>query len=91
MKEISFLVGSAIKIDAVLSVDTATCTCTIKNESGQCKVTDVSMTKIADRVYQYIYQSVLTDDYGDYTAVIKIVSTSGTSYEKIEFTLEEQP
>lgn len=91
MKEFTFLVGSAIKIEAKLSIATATCTVTIKNASGQVKVTDASMTKIVDKIYQYIYQSALTDDYGDYTAVVKIVSTSGTSYEKIEFVLEEQP
>ena len=91
MKETKFLVGSAIKISAVISIDSATCTCTVKNESGQAKVTDASMTKIADKVYEYIFQSATTDDFGDYTAVVKIVSASGTSYEKIEFTLEEQP
>jgi len=92
MKELSFLVGSAIQIDAILSINTAqSCTCSIKDEGSTAKVTDASMTKIADRVYQYIYQSSINDLDGDYTAIVKIVSTLGTSYEKINFTLELQP
>lgn len=91
MRELNFLVGSAIKIEAKLNINTATCTCTVKNASGQTKIDDASMTKIVNGVYQYIYQSALTDDYGEYTAVVKIVSDSGTAYEKIIFTLDEQP
>jgi hypothetical protein len=48
------------------------------------------MSKIADRIYQYIYQSSTNDLEGTYTAYVKIVTSSGTSYEKIVFELEDQ-
>ena len=91
MKETTFLAGSAIRISAVLSVDSATCSVTVKDEASRAKITDASMTKIADKVYEYIFQSSTTDEEGEYNAIAKIVTASGTSYEKIQFTLEPQP
>ena len=90
MKDRLFIVGSAIKIEAVLSVDTAICSVTIKDWGGGIKITDAPMSKIADRIYQYIYQSSTNDLEGTYTAYVKIVTSSGTSYEKIVFELEDQ-
>jgi hypothetical protein len=91
MKELTYLAGSAIKITASLNIATATCTVTIKDEFGRVKIDNATMTKIVDGIYEYIYQSAITDEEANYTAIVKIVSTSGTSYEKIEFYMEEQP
>jgi hypothetical protein len=63
----------------------------IKDVFGRSKIDNAAMTKLADGVYEYVWQSDVTDEEGDYYALIKIVTVSGTSYEKIEFTIEEQP
>ena len=87
-----FFEGTAIKITVILAIPTATTALiSIEDPSSTAKVTDANMTKDADKVYTYIWQSTKdTDDDGDYVVTIKITSGGYTSVTQDKFTLVEQ-
>jgi len=76
----SYYLGTAVKISAILDIDTAdSAKITIKNPSGVKMVADADMTKEQDRVYYYIYQSDENDSEGTYKIIIEITYGSYTS------------
>jgi hypothetical protein len=86
-----FMLGTAIKIISRINVPTATSAkITIDDPSSTEKVTSASMTKDADGIYSYIYQSIDTDEEGDYIATIKINYGAYTSVVQKTFTLIDQ-
>lgn len=86
-----FYLGTAIKITTVINIDTATAaTITIKDSCELNKVTDVPMTKEANGVYSYIYQSYSTDTEGDYILTITVTYGGYISVMQDFFTMEEQ-
>ena len=86
-----FLLGTAVRITVILSIDTATSAkITIDDPSENIKVNNADMTKEADKVYSYVYQSLSTHDDGDYVATVSVVSGGYTSVEQSKFTLVDQ-
>ncbi len=86
-----FYEGTALKITTVLSEATAdTCKITIDDPSENVKVDAADMTKEADYVYSYVYQSVTTNDEGDWVITIKATLGDYTSVTQRRFTLIEQ-
>lgn len=83
--------GTAVKIESILNIDTATtAVITIKNPSDSVLVDDEAMTKDVDKVYFYIWQSTTTDPVeGDYKAIVKITSGGFTGVSEISFSMEK--
>jgi hypothetical protein len=81
------VLGEAVKITAILNVDTATCTITIEDPSLVDEVTNVVMTKEADCIYSYIWQNVDDSNEGDYKVTVKAVSGNYTSIKVDKFEL----
>ena len=72
----NFILGTAVEITSIFSIATATsATITILDSSLNVMINAANMTKQADKVYSYIYQSVSTDLDGLYT--IRLAVTSG--------------
>lgn len=91
MAKTSLILGTAVKITVNLSVATPTAaTITIKDATNNTKVENASMTKIADYVYRYVYQTLSTDDYGDWQATISVTSDGYTSVSQAYFTMIDQ-
>lgn len=68
-----YVLGTAVKITTILDIDTATTAKITIQDAGQvAKVTSANMTKSADKIYYYIYQSASSDNYGDYVITITI-------------------
>ena len=62
-----FYEGSAIKFTVLLNIDTASsATITIDDPTEAVKVDGATMTKDADGVYSYIYQSSTSNEEGDW-------------------------
>lgn len=87
-----FFEGTAIKITVILTIPTATSAkITIDDPSETVKVNDADMTKEADKVYTYVWQSTKdTDQDGDYVVTISISSGGYTSISQDKFTLVDQ-
>ncbi len=86
-----FYLGSSLKLTALISIDTAdSAKITIDDASENEKITSADMSKEADKVYSYVYQSSVNDDEGDYVATITIVSGAYTSVTQQKFTMVEQ-
>ena len=87
-----FFEGTSIKIKAILSIKTAdTAKITIDDPSENEKVSNANMTKEADKIYTYVWQSTKdTDDDGDYVVTIKITSGGYIAVTQDNFTLVEQ-
>ncbi len=86
-----FLLGTSVKITALLNVDTVTsATVTIKDSANVEKVTDASMTNTANKVYTYIWQSLETYVEGDYIVTISITQGAYTTVKQSRFTLVRQ-
>lgn len=87
----TFYLGTAVHITQTLSIATATtATITIVDPSNVTKVSSVSMTKDADYVYSYIYQSTSTDTAGEYIVTFTITYGGYTSIFQDKFKLVEQ-
>jgi len=87
----TYYLGTAVKISAIIDVDTATSAkITIEDPSGVEKVDDADMTKEDDRVYYYIYQSDENDSEGTYKIIIKITYNSYTSVSETTIDFVEQ-
>ena len=89
MKE--YLLGTAIKIIALLNVATpTTATITIEDQGSTEKITDATMTKDADAVYSYIWQSASTDNSGTYVIRLTIVNGGYTAVKEYQIELRKQ-
>lgn len=87
----TFVLGSSIKITALLNVNTATtATITIFNPSEAKEITSAAMTKEENGVYYYTYASASDDDEGVYTAQITLTDSSGTAVVEDTFILVDQ-
>jgi hypothetical protein len=87
----TYVLGTAIKITAMLTVDTPTAiTIDIEDPSEILKVDTVAMTKEADGVYSYIYQSDKEDLDGVYIVTISALYGGYTAVVQDKFTLVEQ-
>jgi len=87
----TFYEGTALKITTVLSEVTAdTCQITIDDPSATAQVDAASMTKEADYVYSYVYQSSTGNDEGDWVITIEATIGDYTSVTQRRFTLIEQ-
>jgi len=86
-----FRLGTAVKITTILSVDNPdSVKITIEDPSDIEKVSSASMTKEADGIYYYIWQSDEdNDDEGQYEATIKATKGSYTALSKIVFEMIE--
>lgn len=81
-----YILGTAIKFTVSLNIPTATSvTISIQNSSDTYKITNAIMTKDADYIYSYVWQSVSTDEDGRYRVTIKAVSGSNTSIKIVFF------
>lgn len=85
-----FYLGTAVKITTILSVDTATTTIKIVDPVNTTKVNNVAMTKDANKVYSYTYQSASSDQDGDYIITISATTGGYTTVTQDRFTLIEQ-
>lgn len=87
----TFLLGTAVKVTTVLSVENATSVkITIYDPSNAEKLSLVSMSQDAPKVYSYVYQSESTDVDGDYVITITAVYGGKTSVKQHQITLERQ-
>lgn len=83
----TYLLGTAIKITVISNIASATSTTiTIEDQCNIEKVTAATMTKEADYVYSYIWQSTDDDDEGTY--LLSISLTSGAYTAKAQKTIE---
>lgn len=87
----TFVLGTSVKITSIINVNTATTAkITIDDPSEIVKVNAIDMTKDADKVYSYVYQSASTDEEGDYIATITITYGGYTAVVQKSFTMIEQ-
>lgn len=88
MNNKTFLLGTTIKITTVLTVDTVTtATITIEDPSNVDEVTNANMTKNADGVYSYIWQTTDDNNDGDYKITIKVTYAGYTSISQDKISL----
>ena len=86
-----FYEGTALKITTVLSEPTATtCKITIDDTSENVIIDAADMTKEADYVYSYVYQSSTGNEEGDWVITIEATLGDYTSVTQRKFTLIEQ-
>lgn len=76
----SYILGTAIKFTISLDIDTATTAqIQIEDPSRTNKLDYTNMTKDADGIYSYVWQSDEDDDCGTWVATFKIVYGGYTS------------
>ena len=90
MAKKTLFLGTALKITSLISASTAVTTITIKDPANVTKVSAVAMTKDADGVYSYVYQSASTDTAGEYIATITATASGYTSTTQECFDLTAQ-
>jgi hypothetical protein len=84
----AYILGTSIKITALLNIDTATTAkITIQNSTEVILINEVDMTKEVNRVYSYVYQSGEDDDEGEYIATVEITYGGYTSVAQEKFNL----
>jgi len=89
MKE--YLLGTSVKFTCILNINTAnTATITIEDPSNTEKISDATITKDANQVYSYIWQSSVDDDAGIYVARVTIGDGTYTSVKEYEFEMIDQ-
>ena len=87
----TYVIGSAVKITTVLNIETAVVAIvTIYDPNGSVKIDSADMTKDANNVYSYVYQSDEDDTAGEYVAKIEVTSSGYVSVVEEKFTLLEQ-
>ena len=87
----TYILGTAVKITTHLSeAEPDTATITIFNPSDAKMVTAAAMTKDADNVYSYVYQSSSSDNDGEYTLQVTVVQGSYTSVSEEKFIMVSQ-
>ena len=94
MPHIKHKLGTALKIESILNIDTATTAMiTIKDPNNVIltAVNDVAMTKDVDKVYFFIWQSAVGTNVleGQYKAIISITSGGFTGVSEIAFLMEK--
>ena len=75
------VLGTAVRFTIVLNTalgDSDTIKITIEDSVDTTKIDDVAMTKDADGVYSYIFQSDVNDGEGVYAVIFQIVSGDTT-------------
>lgn len=83
-----FYLGDAVEITSILSVDNVTSAkITIKDPSLVVKVNSANMTKSANKVYTYIYQSSDNDIDGTYIITIEVTYSGYTTISQDNFVL----
>ena len=86
----TFYEGTAIKITTVLNIDTPeSAKITIKDSSDAVKIDSADMTRAADKVYYYIYQSDRANDHGRFKITIRVVYGGYTGLVEDYFDLVE--
>lgn len=87
------ILGTAMRFTVIVNVDTlATAEITIEDPGDVSKVDEASMTKAADGVYTYVWQSDKDDDEGDYTVIFQLTgdeSGDSTTVSHQTFIMEE--
>lgn len=84
----TFKITTAVTIQVKLDRDNPdSVTIEIEDPSDIVKVNYLAMTKLADNIYQYIWQSVETDQDGQYQITIKAKYGNYTSTEQDWFEL----
>jgi len=79
-----FWLGTALKIVAILDIDTAdNVRVSIYDFANVELVNAQAMTKDANRVYSYIYQSSVNGTEGTYSIIVEAISGTNTSIEKV--------
>lgn len=85
------ILGTSVRFEAIVNIAVPTTVqITIEDSTKLNKVTDVNMTKEADNVFSYIYQSSSDDNTGTYVATIKIVNGGNTILKEYSFTMKDQ-
>lgn len=86
-----FLLGTAVKVTAMLNVDSVTAaTISVKDPSLTERVSDASMTNPVSKIYTYIWQSSESLPEGDYVVTISITQGAYTTVKQAKFTLVKQ-
>jgi len=85
-----FVEGTAIKITTILSNSIISASIKITNPNNVIVVDEEAMTKVADRTYYYVYQTVLGGIEGNYEVAVKAVSGEGSSIKLQNFCLTGQ-
>jgi len=87
----TFYLGTAVKLTITIDVSTATSALiTIDDPTEIEKISDANMTKEADGVYTYTYQSLNTDTAGDYVVTFEITYGGYTAVTQETFRLIDQ-
>ena len=88
----TFVLGSAVKLTAILEDHLpvgGVVTASIYDSRDTLAVDDAATTKVADNVFEYIYQSTDNDIDGVFRAVIKITVGIYTTIASKTFTFED--
>ena len=85
-----FIAGDSINITSILSVATVTTATIVIKDPSLSEKANASMTKSADKVYSYVYQSASTDLAGDYIVTITVTYQGKNSVYQSRFVLVEQ-
>jgi len=72
----TFVEGTAIKFTMVLDIPTAVCTLTIDDPCRIVNLDSGAMTKEADYIYAYVYQTV-ANHFGEGEWLVTLKATSG--------------
>lgn len=81
-----YLLGTAIKITDLVNVNTLTSAkITIEDSSGTKLIDDANMSKEADKVYAYIFQSTTGNLEGVYVATLKATYAGYTGVSQVYF------
>ena len=87
----TFVLGTSVKILDFISVPTVTSALvTLQNPSGVSFLVGGVMTKSADGVYCYVWQSAVADPTGVYEAIITLMYDGKPSVAKKTFTMVSQ-
>jgi hypothetical protein len=84
----TFKITSAVKIQTKLDrPNPDVVTIEIEDPSDIVKVNYVPMTQVSPDVYEYVFQSIATDDDGNYQVTIKATYGAYTATEQSYFTM----
>ena len=87
----NFTLGTAIQITSTINIDTLTnATITILDSNAAIVINKAAMSKSANKVYSYIYQTLSTGSEGLYTARIEATHGIYTSVCEEQFEMVEQ-
>ena len=83
----SFILGTAVKITAVMDETPDSAKISIFDPLNRIKITLANMTNEGSNTYSYIYQSSTANKAGGYMALVKGTKGIYTSYSKIAIEL----